>query len=576
MIKKQPLITIAIFFAISLWQCTNTIDVNPAIEKEKLKEDVYYLAAEELAGRYPATKGDTLAARYIATQFQNTGLKLLAKNGWQTFTIPQPAVVNIQKPLTLEQENAPLADSTAFSIYPISSTGSPTGKVQFCGYANNPQLSNKRDEAVWAAVVIPEHKDISGQTLRSLFIDAKNTGYEGVMVLHPWADSSFAFSTHNLRGGETGIVSIETSPKLSKKLLELMHITVEDLQKKQFSSKAISEKALKLEVKRQNPVTNTQNVVAAAIVDTTKPYIVLGAHYDHLGMGGKNSGSRQPNRKAIHPGADDNASGVAALLEIAERVQYSKDSLKKNFLFVAFGAEEKGLLGSKYFVENLPVPKEKIALMINLDMLGRMKPDNSLQIGGVGTFDYAKRLLNEQNTDSLNLGINTEGYGPSDHASFYSASIPVLFFSTGAHLDYHTAADTAGALNYERMALATKYITSVAIKVAASDSLYTFREAGPMNPQDQYKHGERYKVTLGIMPDFSGVVKKGLRADVVIKGKPAYKAGMRNGDIIVAINSKPVKDIYEYMTLLGDLKPGQTITVDVIRNDKKEVLLVQL
>ncbi len=576
MIKKQPLITIAIFIAISFWQCTSPIDVNPAIEKEKLKEHVYYLAAEELAGRYPATKGDTLAARYIAAQFQNTGLKLLANNGWQTFTIPQPAVVNIQKPLTLDQENAPLADSTTFSIYPISSTGSPAGKVQFCGYANNPKVDSKKEGAAWAALVIAEGEEMSGQSLRSLFIDAKNTGYEGVMVLHPWADSSFAFSTHKLRGGETGIVSLEVSPQLSKKLLELIHVTEEDLQNEPVPSNAISEKRITLEVKRHTPVAYTQNVVATAIVDTTKPYIVVGAHYDHLGMGGVNSGSRQPNTKAIHPGADDNASGVAALLEMAERVQFSKDSLQKNFLFVAFGAEEKGLLGSKHFVENLPVPKEKIALMINLDMLGRMKPDSSLQIGGVGTFDYAETLLNEQNTDSLNLGISTEGYGPSDHAVFYSASIPVLFFSTGAHLDYHTAADTAGALNYECMTLATQYITSVAMQVASSDSMYTFREAGPMNPQEQYKHGERYKVTLGIMPDFSGVVKKGLRADVVIKGKPAYKAGMKNGDIIVAINSKPVKDIYEYMTLLGDLKPGETVIVDVLRNDEKEVLLVQL
>ena len=575
MLKKHPLIIGAILIVISLWQCTN-IDINPAIEKEKLKEHVYYLAAEELTGRYPATRGDTLAARYIAAQFQNTGLKLLADKGWQSFSIPQPAVLNIQKTLTLNQEDAPLADSTFFSVYPISSTGSPTGKIQFCGYANNPKMDNKEQEAAWAAVVTADNKDIRAQTLRSLFIDAKNAGYAGVMVLHPWADSSFAFSTHKLRGGETGIVSLEASPQLSKTLLELMQITVEDLQKEQFTTKAISKKSLTLQVNRHMPVAHTQNVVAAAIVDTTKPYIVVGAHFDHLGMGGVNSGSRQPNTKSIHPGADDNASGVAALLEIAERLQYSKDSLEKNFLFVAFGAEEKGLLGSKHFVEHLPVPKEKIALMINLDMLGRMKPDNSLQVGGVGTFDYAERLLNEQNTDSLNLGINTEGYGPSDHAAFYSASIPVLFFSTGAHLDYHTAADTAGALNYERMTLATQYIASVAMEVASTDSLYTFREAGPMNPQEQYKHGERYKVTLGIMPDFSGVVKKGLRADVVIKGKPAYKAGMKNGDIIVAINSKPVKDIYEYMTLLGDLKPGQTITVDVLRNDKKEVLLVQL
>ena len=575
MSKKFPLTLSIVIIAFSLWQCKPGSEINPEIEQEKLREDVTYLASAPLAGRYPATEGDSLAAKFIAEAFENKGLTLLAKNGRQAFTVPQPAVLRVREDLSVTPSGKILADTAAYQLYAIASSGTPAGKLHYCGYAHNAEIAKKPQEAAWAVVLKKEDKNVSAQALRSLFIDAKNAGYSGAMLLHSTKDSSFAFTAHKVRGGEAGIVALEASPKLSDKLLGMMGIVPKKVPSTSPGNPQLSEEVVSMKVSRHPVEKSTQNVVAALVKDTTKPYVVIGAHYDHLGMGGTNSGSRQPNTKAIHPGADDNASGVAALLELAEYLQFYKDSLEKNFLFVAFGAEEMGLLGSKYFVSHLPVAKKDIALMLNLDMLGRMKADSSLQIGGVGTFDYAQQLLEKHNTDSLKLGISKEGYGPSDHAAFYSASIPVLFFSTGAHLDYHTAADTAGALNYQRLAMATRYIAAIAKDVAKTDSLFTFREAGPAHPKGP-KHGKPLKVTLGIMPDFSGVVKEGLRADVVIKGKPAHQAGMKKGDIIVALNSKPVHDIYEYMTLLGDLKPGEIVLVDVLRDDKKEVLLVQL
>ncbi|MFO7940074.1 MAG: M20/M25/M40 family metallo-hydrolase [Bacteroidales bacterium] len=575
MTKKFPLTLTLVIISFALWQCKPGYDINPEIEQEKLREHVTYLASEPLAGRYPATEGDSMAAKFIAQAFQHAGLTLLAQDGYQSFAVPQPAVFRVREDLSVTPSGKVLADTAAYQLYAIASSGAPAGKLHYCGYAHNAQMANKPKEAAWAVVLKTADKNLSAQAVRSLFIDAKNAGYTGAMVLHSEKDSTFAFSAHKVRGGEVGIVALEASPELSEKVLSMLHIAPGKTSATASTQAHLSENAVTMRVSRHNPQKSTQNVVAALVKDTTQPYVVIGAHYDHLGMGGANSGSRQPNTRAIHPGADDNASGVAALLELAEYLQFHKDSLEKNFLFVAFGAEEMGLLGSKHFVNHLPVPKEKIALMLNLDMLGRMKADSSLQIGGVGTFDYAQELVQKHNTDSLKLGISTEGYGPSDHASFYSASIPVLFFSTGAHLDYHTAADTAGALNYQRMAMGTRYIAAIAKDVAKTDSLYTFREAGPAQPKGP-KHGERLKVTLGIMPDFSGVVKEGLRADVVIEGKPAHQAGMKKGDIIVALNSKPVHDIYEYMTLLADLKPGETVIVDVLRDKKKEVLLVQL
>ena len=320
----------------------------------------------------------------------------------------------------------------------------------------------------------------------------------------------------------------------------------------------------------------TYNVVAQLkTTEESKNYIVIGAHYDHLGFGGYGSGSRAPNDHRTHYGADDNASGVSSVIEIAEKLASIKDSLKTNFLFVAFGAEEMGLIGSKYFTNNLPIDDSLITTMLNIDMVGRMKDDNSLQVGGVGTSIEGESLLQKLNLNyQFKFGLSYEGYGPSDHSSFYSKDIPVFFFSTGAHIDYHTPGDSLGSINFEGLELVSNYIYDFAYELSSQNKLLTFQEAGPKIPNSSGR--KKFKVTLGIMPDFSNIEKRGLRADIVIKDKPAYKAGMENGDIIVAIDGYSVSDVYEYMERLSKLKVGQIITVEVIRNDKKEVLIVQL
>ena len=172
------------------------------------------------------------------------------------------------------------------------------------------------------------------------------------------------------------------------------------------------------------------------------------------------------------------------------------------------------------------------------------------------------------------MGFSYEGYGPSDHSSFYSLDIPVFFFSTGAHMDYHTPADKIEEINFAGLKMASDFIYDLTSQLSNKDTKLTFQTAGPKAPASGKKM--KFKVTLGIMPDFSSVEKRGLRADIVIKEKPAYKAGMKNGDIIVAINGHSVGDVYEYMERLSKLKAGQIITVEVIRKNQKEVLIVQL
>jgi aminopeptidase YwaD len=321
----------------------------------------------------------------------------------------------------------------------------------------------------------------------------------------------------------------------------------------------------------------TANV--AMMLEGTDPklkseYIVVGAHFDHLGMGGRASSSRNRDTVAIHPGADDNASGVALMLQLAEKLASFRNGFPRSIIFVAFSGEELGLIGSKYFTENMPVKNTDIDIMVNLDMVGRMKEGNLLQVSGVGTAAGLRdsvALLTD--TTRLHLLFANEGSGPSDHFSFYADSIPVLFITTGTHSDYHLPSDTYDKLNYNGMVRTGDLMYKIISKAASDRQRYKFMLSGPQTAQSM---GRKGGITLGIMPDVAGVVKNGLRADLVTPGKPAALGGMKKGDIIVAIENKPVGDIYEYMQRLSELKHGQRITVEVLRNSTREILIIQL
>jgi predicted metalloprotease with PDZ domain len=211
--------------------------------------------------------------------------------------------------------------------------------------------------------------------------------------------------------------------------------------------------------------------------------------------------------------------------------------------------------------------------MFNFDMVGRLDTaTNALSIGGTKTALETEGILNDLNP-GFQLAFSEEGVGPSDHASFYLQSIPVFFVSTGAHPDYHTPNDDADLINYEGEKKVAEYALALITEVANRDSALTFQEAGA---KFQRSRGGRYKVTLGIMPDYAGMEKRGLRIDAVTKDKPAYKGGMIKGDIITAIDGKKVGNIYDYMSRLQTLEAGKTISVDVIRDDKEMVLIIQL
>jgi len=314
------------------------------------------------------------------------------------------------------------------------------------------------------------------------------------------------------------------------------------------------------------------NVVGMVPGTTLKDeYIVIGAHFDHLGYGGAHSGSLEMNSSAIHNGADDNASGIAGMLELASKLSSERKKIKRSLIFIAFNAEEQGIFGSKYFVKNSPVNTSNIITMINLDMIGRLN-NLSLNISGTGTSPLFNNILDKiSKKHYLNINKNPEGFGPSDHSSFYSNNIPVLFFFTGGHSDYHKPSDDWNKINSSGQKKIVDMIYDVVLEIDNNTKRPKFTEAGPKSMSSPGR--VKLKVTFGFMPSYSST-GKGLGVDGVRTEGPAGKAGLVKGDIILEINGEAIKDIYGYMEILEKLKPGESSEVKVLRNNNEITLRI--
>jgi Zn-dependent M28 family amino/carboxypeptidase len=299
--------------------------------------------------------------------------------------------------------------------------------------------------------------------------------------------------------------------------------------------------------------TITGTNVVGFINNNAENTVVVGAHYDHLGFGAE--GSLYRGEKAIHNGADDNASGVAVMLNLAAKLK--EKNTQNNFLFIAFSGEEMGLLGSNYFVKNATIDTKKVSYMINMDMVGRLKADSTLAVYGVGTSPILKQTLKAHN-ENFKLIQKESGIGPSDHTSFYNADIPVLHFFTGQHEDYHKPSDDFEKLNYQGMQTISNYIFEVISDLDDNGKL-PFRKT-----KNESEETPRFKVGLGVIPDylFDG---KGMRIDGISEDKPAQKAGLQKGDIVVKLGDSAVVDMMSYMKVLATFEKGNTTKVIVDR-----------
>jgi len=562
----------------------------------EIQEHIKYLSSDALKGRLTGSPGDSLAAEYIRSKLISYGLVPLSGDGLQRFKVTKRIVPGKANSLSVNGVNyTPEKD---FMPMVFSSNSAATSDVVFAGYGfniNNDSLKwndyNGIDvKGKWVLILRgdPELENTKSRfssfsSDRDKALVAKDMGAAGVlMVSGQLFDPQDTFESMGNEGYSVDLPVFRIKKEIAEVILRKTNNHTDSLEKKLNKIKKPNSFQTKIKVNGQAEIvretTNTRNVEMVLPGEDEKlkdEYIILGAHFDHLGMGGPGSGSRALDTIGIHHGADDNASGVAMMLELAEKFAKTKGSHKRSIICLAFNGEEEGLLGSKHFTDDPGVNLSRVNVMINLDMVGRLNETNNLQISGVGTAAGLKDIIYAKtDTSVIKLTLSDEGYGPSDHSSFYGKNIPVLFYFTGAHMDYHTPKDTWEKINYKGMVDLSGLIYNVAQYLASENSRLVFKEAGPKAAAVAYKRGKG--VTLGIMPDFAGVVKNGLRADFITPGKPAALGGMQKGDIIQFIDGKPVNNIQDYMFRMGQLKHGQTISVEVMRGDKKVVLLIQL
>ncbi len=584
-----------IFFLLLLFVASCAPRFNPEIDENDIREIIEYLASDSLKGRKAGDPGDLMAAAFIREKFKNAGLNLLFEDGFQEFELVTSAKIGDGNQFSLNEESFQVESD--FSPYAFSANSTVVAQVVFAGYGLEIEMDtlkwndfeNLDVAGKWLLVLQgdpdlenPQSPFVEFSTERAKALKAADEKAAGLILV---AGTSFnekdelsaLFFDKNASHYDIPVIQVRRT--VADKILIPSGYTVETLEaeinKKNkplgFETDAVV--SVTVNVKLEKAVSQNVAALLPGTDDVLKnEYVVVGAHYDHLGMGGPGSGSRALDTVSVHYGADDNASGVAAVIELAEKMAGDKNH-RRSILFVAFGAEEMGLIGSKAFTSNPPVATEKITAMFNFDMVGRLDSESkAVSVGGTQTSKETDEILNRLNP-GFQLALSGEGIGPSDHASFYLLNIPVFFISTGAHADYHTPNDRAEFINYDGAVEVIRFAHLLVKEVASLDERLTFQEAGP---KFQRNRGGRFKVSLGIMPDYAGMESRGLRVDAVTKDKPADKGGLKKGDIITAIDGRKVGNIYDYMNRLQTLEAGQTITLDILRDGKEMVLIILL
>ena len=570
--------------------------VNKEITTKELTKHVRYLASDDLEGRMTGSAGDSLAAVYIKKQLSSYGLVPLSGDGFDRFKYNNK--VSLGNGNMFSVDNVSFTSGNDFTPTAFSENSTARSEVAFTGYGfriNNDSLKwdDYKDIEVrnkWVMILrsSPDLDDPSSKFAtfindRNKAMLAKDLGATGVLFVSAEAfDKDDRLDALAKGGYSVGIPVFYIKRTVADAILAKAGVTINDLSNKlNTSSKPGSFLTGSIVEAKSDIVKNmagTRNVVMLLPGEDTNlknEYLIFGAHFDHLGMGGPGSGSRAVDTIGVHYGADDNASGSALIIELAGKFAGTKNSHKRSIIFMTFSGEEEGLLGSKHFVENPPIDLSKTNAMINLDMVGRLSVTKNLQMGGVGTADGLKeRALAVVDTNKLRLAFTEDGSGASDHTSFYDKNMPVIYFTTGTHEDYHTPADSWDKINYQGMVNIGDLIFKMTSDIANDSARLKFKEAGPQAQANQPPR--RRGVTIGIMPDVTGSVENGLKVEAVTAGRQAANGGMKKGDIIISVDGKPVNNIGDYMFRMSQLKTGQSVNIEVLRDGKKQVLIIQL
>jgi hypothetical protein len=565
---------------------------NPEITSEEIIAHIQYLASDDLEGRFPDTPGSNRARDYIKSQWR---LNRSDSDGYNDVEQSFDFVSGVG----LGQDNYLTYNSRIFTVaedyIPIgfSGDGVLSASVVFAGFGFVIDDSIKWNDYTsvdvnekWVMILRggPEDSPHSSfglhEPLRKKTLVARDRGAGGVLFVSQDADDELIKMHYDNSFSGAGIPVLHISRKVADAILGPGGKNIASLQSALIETKrplsfelpeALVSSAVSLNkvwAKGANLIAYLPGHDPEFIAET----IVIGGHYDHLGYGGPGSGSLAPDTSAVHNGADDNASGIAAIIEIVEKLAGLPSGLRRSLVVLGFDAEEKGLLGSRHYVENPFTPLNNTIAMINIDMIGRAG-ESGITVGGTGTSPEFEPLLNETNIDhNLNLKFSPEGYGPSDHASFYKEDIPVLFFFTGTHEDYHKPSDDWDQIDPDAEKLLADFIADFIIRLDDLPQRPEFTTAGPKEPPATRR---QFKVTFGVIPAY-GSQAQGMEIDGVRPNGPAARAGLMKGDIIIAIDGKEIKDIYDYMYRLGELEHGQTVDVDVRRGEIVEHFKVTL
>ncbi|MBV6420548.1 MAG: hypothetical protein DAHOPDDO_01804 [Ignavibacteriaceae bacterium] len=594
---SKSLILTVLLFTISNIAVYNQQADNPEVTTEEIKEHISFLASDKLKGRDSGTEELFGAAVYISDEFKNYGLEPLFKDGFlQEFPFVKTIELTDKNSLSFSTNGSEveLKLREDYITVPFSGNTDVNASLVFAGFGISASDLNYDDYSgidVKNKIVIvfrntPEpavaHSGFDAHSpLRKKSSVARDKGAAGIIFINPYdsnktSDDLVEFSFD--RGGAMSDFSVQSVKRIF--IEELLHnegINLKDVYNKILESKKPSSFELKnssakisTEVKEVEAVSwNVAGYLEGKDPELKNELIIIGAHFDHLGMGGEGSLYRG-DEPQIHNGADDNASGTTGVLELAEKFASRKNNLKRSIVFITFSGEELGLLGSNYFVNNLPFPVEDAITMVNIDMIGRLK-DSSLIVYGTGTSSDWKDILNNNNKYGFKLTFNDEGFGPSDHSSFYGKKIPVLFFFTGTHEDYHKPSDDTEKINFTGEKDILNYVYDI---VTAIDK-------NPIRPDyllvEKKESGQMFarKVYVGTVPDFASNVD-GYKISGVSEGSPAQLAGLQGGDIIISFGGKKISNIYDFTYALGDFVPGDEVDVIVKRGEDEITFKVKL
>ncbi len=532
------------------------------VAKSQMKADIQFLANDRLEGRETATPFESLASDYIVKEFMNA--QLLPKGDeasfLQAFTFETAPVLGPQNSVQVGRSQLKLGTE----YYPVSwsSSGTVFTRSAKCGYGINAPEMNRNDfngvdvKGHAAAICVsspdgihPHSKWLAYHDIGKRINDAISLGANAILLYNDDKTADDPDTT------------------LSKKITPCA-VPVVFLTKKGFDKLGLDGSPVVVQVDIQRPVHTGHNVVG--YLDNGQPnVVVIGAHYDHLGHGIE--GSLFRGEPAIHNGADDNASGVAVMLQLARDLQQIPGTKNNNYLFMAFSGEELGLYGSNWWTKHPTLPLDQLNYMINFDMVGRLDTSNTIGINGVGTSPawaivkpepVLKGKPTKKDPAALLVKTTESGVGPSDHTSFYLKDIPVLHYFTGAHEDYHKPSDDEEKINYGGMLRITRHVEDLITELNDDGKLAFTKTAADTSVTPSFK------VTLGVVPDymFSG---QGMRIDGVTDGKPAAVAGLKVGDVVVKLGDNTVTDMMSYMKALGAFSKGETTKVTVLRDGKE-------